>query len=363
MLTDAILLVTFCIGVGIILFLRSFDFYEPEPYAPLFASTALGGMTAVGLSLSIYSLLHSLGVGELKNISGALFVIAPVEELSKLLGFFVCYPMIRKHLNEPVDGILYIACVALGFSLVENILYIASSTALLEVAFTRIFISTPVHISFSALMGLAIFCITRYQMRWRILLFGMVYACLSHALFDVLLFEEVNIIIVLAFTLFSYYVVLTWLGYTVAISPFKKTLSQYIEEYDAPETMPGLECLYCGDTEPKQSYSVGGISIQQCAGCGRFVSTSRALFKLFYRFGARFNTLMHRYREHDGEFSGLETFYDGNYFSGKRGLAFFNLNELNRSLERSRHDVIRRIQRLFGFLFVPGTQGKIDLHQ
>jgi hypothetical protein len=201
---------------------------------------------------------------------------------------------------------------------------------------------------------LAIFCITKDQIKWSFLLITFVYACLTHGLFDALLFKGYTVSIVIAFTIFSYYFVLSLLSFTSAISPFRMTLEKYVEQYPQPQEQPGLECLHCSDNNPKLSYAIGAMTVQKCSGCGYFVATKQTLFKLFYRFGARYNTLVHRYRNSQGKSGKLLTLYGGNYFSDEKKLTFFKLDELSQELERSRQETVSRMGIFFRFLSVPG---------
>jgi RsiW-degrading membrane proteinase PrsW (M82 family) len=118
-----LVLLSFVIGIAITDYLRSFDLHEKEPLSKMFLVVLWGGVWSVGISVLTYQLLVKTGLGRIDNFFGALFVIGPVEEAAKLLALFSSYFIFREELNEPTDGLIYMSCVALGFSLIENYHY------------------------------------------------------------------------------------------------------------------------------------------------------------------------------------------------------------------------------------------------
>jgi RsiW-degrading membrane proteinase PrsW (M82 family) len=353
MVEEVIILCSLLVGFAVIHYLRAFDFYEPEPYWTMLLATLLGGSCAVVISIYMYDEVAGWGVHQLENAIGAFFVIAPIEEMAKLFGLLAVYPFIRRHLNEPIDGIIYIACVALGFSLVENFFYIVNSNGLWTVVTTRLLLSTPMHISFSVLMGLGVFCLIEYQAGWRLLFVAFAYACVMHGLFNLIIFNEYIAILLLGLVLLAHFWTLTLLGFTSAISPFRVTLKQFLTQTAESMIDPGLECLQCGDSQAKPAVTSGALVIQRCTQCGSYVCSKDVLYKLFYRFGARVNRLATQVIEHDGTRQGLTTLYAGNYYSDKKAIAVFGLDELDGVLEKSREITIQKMLGKLRFLFAP----------
>jgi RsiW-degrading membrane proteinase PrsW (M82 family) len=152
---------SFLIGIYCINFLRAYDIHEKEPFNKMVLVTLFGGACSIGISLLLYRYLDRFGINDLENSFGALFVIGPVEEFAKLIALFLSAIFIRKNLNEPTDGLIYMSCVALGFSLIENYFYVAHSSAPFQTMALRLTIATPMHISFSIFMGLAFFSIVK----------------------------------------------------------------------------------------------------------------------------------------------------------------------------------------------------------
>jgi len=78
--------------------------------------------------------------------------VALVEEACKLLPMLLVYR--RREFDEPMDGIVYMVAVALGFATVENVLYALHSGE--AVIWVRAFTSTLAHLGFSGLLGYAV---------------------------------------------------------------------------------------------------------------------------------------------------------------------------------------------------------------
>lgn len=72
------------------------------------------------------------------------------EELVKLLAVYLAVYS-AKHFDEPVDGMIYAIAAGIGFSVVENVLYISSFG--LAIAPLRAVIASLAHASFSGIAG------------------------------------------------------------------------------------------------------------------------------------------------------------------------------------------------------------------
>lgn len=109
------------------------DRWEPEPPAYLFAAVLWGGGLAVALTfflnyvvlIPVFSLL-----GFDQEVAGTVIGAPLSEEWSKGLGLLIIVFVAKRHLNNPVDGIVYGALMGAGFAFTENILYF--TTALSE---------------------------------------------------------------------------------------------------------------------------------------------------------------------------------------------------------------------------------------
>lgn len=122
------------------LFIRWVDRFEPEPWWLLFAAliwgalfaTLGGGITSGVVGNVIAAITEQSSQSEKMNAVGAT-VLAPVfEEASKGLGVALIAGISALGLREldgPLDGAIYGGVVGLGFTLTEDILYVASAYA------------------------------------------------------------------------------------------------------------------------------------------------------------------------------------------------------------------------------------------
>ncbi|MFO1011210.1 MAG: PrsW family glutamic-type intramembrane protease [Planctomycetota bacterium] len=104
-----------------------------------FALGVLGDPTADAANASIPMLFAASVLG-----------IGLVEELAKYAGLRLVARRDR-HLDEPFDWVVYGVTVALGFALVENVLYVVNFGS--EVATTRALFAVPAHALNGTLMG------------------------------------------------------------------------------------------------------------------------------------------------------------------------------------------------------------------
>ncbi|MCM1199081.1 MAG: PrsW family glutamic-type intramembrane protease, partial [Clostridium sp.] len=134
------------------------DCLQREPLKELLKAFFAGAFSVV-LSLMIsLPLTSSFGISEeVYTLDDALFTAffsaAIPEEIAKFLMFWL---VVRKnrYFDEHADGIVYAACVSLGFAAVENLMYLFSSyDAWVSVGISRALFSIPGHFAFGVLMG------------------------------------------------------------------------------------------------------------------------------------------------------------------------------------------------------------------
>jgi RsiW-degrading membrane proteinase PrsW (M82 family) len=136
------------VSVGMWLdYFRRIDVFEPEKLAPLFLAVFIGGCTPY-LSLYVYRLIASAGFSEngkfIHDMLYAFFGIGVNEELSKILGVIIVFTVLKKHINEPIDVLIYAGVTALGFSMVENFNYFSNHGV--RIITSRTFYSALEHI-------------------------------------------------------------------------------------------------------------------------------------------------------------------------------------------------------------------------
>lgn len=111
-------------------------------------------------------------------------VVGLGEEFFKLAAVYLAVAR-SEEFSEPMDGIIYAIAVAIGFSVVENVLYISAFG--LVVAPLRGTIATLAHIAFSGLAGFFLGKAKFSQRPLPILATGLFVSALAHGLYDFLL--------------------------------------------------------------------------------------------------------------------------------------------------------------------------------
>ena len=167
------------------------DRHMPEPIGNLVLCFGLGilsfylgklmymGLDLVGLRFNAFALAESSRAGFLAY---SVLAIGGIEEFAKLLPFLIV--VLRfKAFDEPLDGIIYAAFIALGFATVENILYLQYADGLEMIG--RGFASPLVHVMFASIwafnIGLA------FLQRRRLTAIVLKYlglAALAHGVYD-----------------------------------------------------------------------------------------------------------------------------------------------------------------------------------
>ncbi len=343
MLKLVLVTLSFSFGILTIRYLRKFDVHEKEPFGKMLAVAMWGGVVSIVLSLFLYSVLHTNGIHVRDGFPFSYFFIGFIEEGAKLAALFLCWGLIRNEMDEPTDGLIYMACVALGFSLIENYFYAARNPSTTPLIAIRLIICTPMHIAFSIFMGLAFFRALRHRGAWGALLWAYVFASVYHTLYDIFvgywfLLPGLYLIIKGAY-LWMYRL----LGYTAAKSPFRTSLTEFIHTYETPQIEAGLECLDCGSTAPKPTYELGRIHLQRCDACGSMVCSKQTLQQIMHQFGSTFGHLKMRPINHHQK--NLCVLVAANRLDRKKGIACFRLDDLNAVLEGMSRNVIENAKR------------------
>lgn len=180
--------------------------YKRPPLRLIALTFLFGGVaTAAAFPVSIFgqALVGALLPDTFWSHTLALFlVVGPVEELAKLLAVRL-YAYRRPEFDEPLDGVIYSTTAALGFAAVENVIYLAQTSALLVLL--RGPVSNPGHALFSSLWGLSL---SRAKVapniahrRFWIIARGWLVASALHGLFDTLLLASERLGVALFYVL------------------------------------------------------------------------------------------------------------------------------------------------------------------
>lgn len=133
------------------------DSLHPEPLRMLIKAFLYGvGSTFVTLVITQLMGMIGLFVYDLGSFAGAvgtaLFAAALPEEMAKLLMLWL-FLRNNPFYDERFDGIVYAACVGLGFAGTENILYLVQSENWLGTGIMRGITAVPAHFAIACAMG------------------------------------------------------------------------------------------------------------------------------------------------------------------------------------------------------------------
>jgi RsiW-degrading membrane proteinase PrsW (M82 family) len=187
--TVAVLVVSIAPALAFLVLILALDRREPEPLALVLKVIGLGAASAVPAAL-VEMVLDGLPLFSLPGAAGAAAVsfiqVAPVEEACKL-AVVLLYAWRKTAFNEENDGIVYAGASAIGFALLENVIYVARLG--LGVGAARAFSAIPLHVFTAVLVGLHVgrarFAGSRAA-RAGLLIRGAVLAWLVHGLYDML---------------------------------------------------------------------------------------------------------------------------------------------------------------------------------
>ena len=133
------------------------DSARPEPLKQLITAFFYGvGSTFVSLLISGVMAAAGILVMNLETFAGAvstaLLAAAIPEEVAKLAMLWLFLRNNRNY-DEYLDGIVYAACVGLGFAAAENILYLLQSDNWMGVGIIRGLTAVPAHFAMACAMG------------------------------------------------------------------------------------------------------------------------------------------------------------------------------------------------------------------
>ena len=217
------------------------DRWEPEPAHQILKIFCLGIVSIVPAGLlewffqSRVFQIESASMSQFLplNLAICFLVIAPIEEFFKysVVKTFI-YP--RHYFNEKVDGVVYMVAAAMGFSALENVMYILNVGMISDayratwVGIMRGILSTPAHAIFSGFVGVylgqAKFAPTKSKALWLTVL-GLLIGIFLHGLYNALVFAGYPLFVI-PLLLVSGYILIKKINTLVEESPFKPAQKQ-----------------------------------------------------------------------------------------------------------------------------------------
>jgi RsiW-degrading membrane proteinase PrsW (M82 family) len=189
------------------------DSAHPEPRR-LIALAFLAGMCTVAVAIPLEQYVAAFIPSQTLTFT----VWAAIEEVLKFLAALIAV-LWRKDNDEPVDAVIYMICVALGFSAVENTLFLWSplaGTSILQAFVTgnlRFVGATLLHVLSSATIGVAL-ALSFYKPRAakiRYAAVGVILAFLLHSSFNFLIMNAPSADLMRTF-------VFVWIGVIILLA-------------------------------------------------------------------------------------------------------------------------------------------------
>jgi RsiW-degrading membrane proteinase PrsW (M82 family) len=262
-------------GVFYISKIRSYDQYDPEPIWKLVIATSIGGAISVLLALTLYDHLPQLG-----GVLQMFLIVGPVEELSKFIAFLAVLYLLKRKVIESQDGIIYMACAALGFSLIENVFYTVDS------GFFTLALRTVVcvvgHMAFSVYMGLAYYIHVKKQRNYLGLLMALLISSAAHGLYNSLIIASGS-----SFAVFPVWIGLV--GYQLLVVRFSLSKSEFRNDFShflftTEAQMVSTTCIHCKHSITNNLHTYKGIEIVNCSNCDASVSRVSSWEKMMAEF-------------------------------------------------------------------------------
>jgi RsiW-degrading membrane proteinase PrsW (M82 family) len=181
------IIISFLISLVWLVYIYRLDIYNKEKKRNLLLIIFLASVLTSFAEIP-YHFIHSLGFTDAKNpidsFIYSVFGIGLIEETVKFIPLLLIL-WFTKAIDEPYDYILYASASALGFSFVENAMYLNQSG--LEIINARALYATVAHMTFSSMIAYGLFLIKFKKTRYPALfVFPFFYflAIFSHGFYD-----------------------------------------------------------------------------------------------------------------------------------------------------------------------------------
>ena len=212
-MSNTLLMLAILPGILIIIYVYKKDKVEKEPWSLIFRLMIFGALSCIPASImemAVDSAMPAYQHGTLAYAAAMAFCSAAFcEELCK---FFFLRLGTWKHpdFGYRFDGIVYGVAVAVGFAVLENILYVSQYG--FETAIVRAFMSVPLHAFCGVFMGIFYGAAKQAQIQGRssgkFIVLALIVPMLIHGFYDTLAFLESSTAsaILLGFVVLMYFV-------------------------------------------------------------------------------------------------------------------------------------------------------------
>ncbi|MDD5547731.1 MAG: PrsW family glutamic-type intramembrane protease [Candidatus Pacebacteria bacterium] len=182
---------------------------HPEPKKVIFFAFLAGALStfvALGLQLLFNDLISKQNIARYGTIS--FLGLAVIEEFLKFGAAFIVIKKFWKEFDEPIDAMIYMVVAALGFATIENVAAAAKlGASVFETTTLRFIGATLLHTLSSGLLGY--YWARSILDKKRVLLaYGLIFASILHAIFNLLILKFEPLFIPTAFLIFYAFFIL-----------------------------------------------------------------------------------------------------------------------------------------------------------
>lgn len=169
-----------------IYFIRSIDIFKPEKWKNII-TVSLFGMFFSIIAIIIYDILFYFNIRLTQNVVNDFFycwlAIGGIEELVKIIPLLLILKF-KNIINESTDYLVYACAAALGFSFMENLIYLDSESY--HLISGRALIATVAHMVFSSIIAYG-FILNQYKRHYNPVLNFIIFfaiASFAHGFYD-----------------------------------------------------------------------------------------------------------------------------------------------------------------------------------
>jgi RsiW-degrading membrane proteinase PrsW (M82 family) len=334
-----LMLVSAFIGFVMVFLIWRQDIYNREPFGKILLATIFGGITSIGFAWLLYWGLKDFGIYETIGVAEYFYIVGPVEEISKFVAFLLFVRFFGIKLEEPIDAAIYLACTALGFSLIENYGYIIQDSSLIGV---RALISTPAHLIFSTAISV-VYITNKHDRHFNSnLAKALGLAILAHGSFDAVvgtdsILKNMGIFqLPLIFPVMAVFWSRKVFSYGLLNSPHRKDL---VTALGAPlEQSQQAICPVCNMDTSHSIYLFRGSNLSECSICKYLVLPHRKMVALISYFLPNYKVFKYDSLVITPKILALSTVTHDNLY---RKFHRFKIDELNEKFEELA-DIFRR---------------------
>ncbi|MBK6935360.1 MAG: PrsW family intramembrane metalloprotease [Bacteroidales bacterium] len=207
------------------------DKYKPEPFKYLFFaffSWYASHYTSFIFRKYAFFEYQTKFTIRTQCIYRSIFFVALIEEGIKFL-FFRWFIWPKKYFDEPIDGVVYMVAIGMGFAFLENLAFIFNDLShIWTVALMRAIMPTPAHFVFAVAMGYY-FGYARFNLvkrKNKLMFIGFMITFGSHGFYDYLLMlvpkYPINLSIAILFIATYLIVAIHLINRHQKLSPFVK---------------------------------------------------------------------------------------------------------------------------------------------